>query len=222
MEVIEAIQSRRSTRGFKSKPVPRKVLEEILETCRWVPSAQNTQSWELTVLGGEVMKKVKARLAENIKNNVKTTSELPVPDLPQPYLQRATDHRDCTDAAQFPPGTPDLAEKRAEYWVKGGCFHDAPNGIIISMERCLYPKMVFDMGIMAQTICLAAMNFGLGTCITLRPVYWPDMLRELLGIPQSKLIVMAIAIGYPNPETLINNKPRPREPLSRFTNWQGF
>ena len=82
--------------------------------------------------------------------------------------------------------------------------------------------MVFDAGIIAQTICLAALNYGLGTCITLRPVYWPEMLRELLGIPESKLILMAIAIGYPSHEAVINSFPRHRVPLDVLTRWRGF
>jgi nitroreductase len=81
--------------------------------------------------------------------------------------------------------------------------------------------MLFDVGIMAQTICLAATNYGLGTCITLRPVYWPDMLRELLAISETKLLVMAIAIGFPMPEARINNFTRLREPLESFVRWCG-
>ena len=67
MEVIEAIRNRRSIRGFKPDPVPRKVLEELLETCRWAPSPRNMQTWELAILGGKVMAEVKARLEEKVR-----------------------------------------------------------------------------------------------------------------------------------------------------------
>lgn len=60
---------------------------------------------------------------------------------------------------------------------------------------------------------LAATDYGIGTCIALRPVYWPNMLRELLGIPQSELILIDIAIGYSVPEARINNFERQRIPL---------
>ena len=58
MELIEAIRSRRSIRSFKPDPVPGEVLEKLLETCRWAPSAQNTQPWDLVVLSGQVMEKI--------------------------------------------------------------------------------------------------------------------------------------------------------------------
>ncbi len=34
MDVIEAIHARRSIRGYKTDPVPKKVLEEIIEACQ--------------------------------------------------------------------------------------------------------------------------------------------------------------------------------------------
>ena len=162
MEVIEAIRIRRSIRSFKRAPVPREVLEDLLRTCRWAPSARNTQPWDLVILGGKVMEEVKARLTDKIKAKTEPNTDIPIPDLPEPYSQRAIEQRDRVDMAQFPLRTEGLDEKRAAYWITGGCFHDAPTGIIICMERALYPKMLFDVGIMAQTICLAATNYGLG------------------------------------------------------------
>lgn len=220
MEILEAIRSRRSIRSFKPDPVPREVLDELLETCQWAPSSQNTQSWEVVILGDKIMKEVKTHLIEKIKAEAKPEPDIPVPNLPELYLKRATKHRDIVDTSQFPPGTDKLDEKRAEYWIKGGCFHNAPNGIILCMERTLFPKMLLDAGIMAQTICLAATAYGLGTCITLRPVYWPDMLRELIEIDKSKLLVMGIAIGYPETEARINNFVRQREPIQSFVYWR--
>ena len=55
MEVIETIRNRRCIRSFKPDPIPRKVLEKILEDCRWAPSASNTQPWEFAVLGGKML-----------------------------------------------------------------------------------------------------------------------------------------------------------------------
>jgi nitroreductase len=222
MEVIEAIRSRRSIRAFKPDPVPREVLEELLETCRWAPSPRDMQTWELAVLGGKVMEEIKARLTEKVKAKEEPNLDITPVEPPEPYLQRAIELRDAVDAHQFPPGTENLDEKRDEYWIRGGRFHDAPNGIILYTERVLYPYVIFDLGIMAQTICLAAPAYGLGTCIMRRPINWPDILREVLGIPKSKVIVMSIAIGYPAPEALVNSYPRTRVPLDVFTSWHGF
>ena len=63
MDVIEAIHSRRSVRAFKPDPVPKEVLQAIMEAALRSPSWENTQPWEFAVLGGEAMKNVKEALA---------------------------------------------------------------------------------------------------------------------------------------------------------------
>jgi nitroreductase len=222
MEVTEAIRSRRSIRRFKPDPVPREVLEELLDSCRFAPSVRNTQPWELLVLGGKVMADFRARLEENAKADVKPNLDIPAPEPPEPYLQRAIEQMNLNDAHQFPPGTENLDAKRAEYGLENRRFRDAPNGIIFYLEKALYPYAILDIGIIIQTVCLAAPAFGLGTCVMRGPVSWPDMVREMFGIPESKILVMAIAIGYPDPDALINSAPRPRLPLESFTHWHGF
>jgi nitroreductase len=45
MDVFEAIQERRSIRAFEDKPVPREIIERILEAGRLAPSARNIEPW---------------------------------------------------------------------------------------------------------------------------------------------------------------------------------
>lgn len=222
MEAIESVRSRRSIRSFKPDPVPRDVLEELLETCRWAPSSRNTQPWELFILGGKVLEEIKDRLAEKVKTKAEYNPDIPLPDLPEAYQKRALEARDSIGAQQFPPGTDNLKAKRAEFWVRGGRFHDAPNAIILCVEKALCPKAIFDAGIMAQTIATAAPAYGLGTCLMALPIYWPDIFRELIDIPESKLIALGIAVGYPDPDAAINNYPRHRVSLEAFTHWHGI
>jgi len=53
MELAEAIKGRRSIRKFKPDPVPREVLEGILELAQWAPSAMNRQDWYFVVVQGQ-------------------------------------------------------------------------------------------------------------------------------------------------------------------------
>ena len=45
MDVFEAVQERKSIRKYQDKPVPREVLEKILEAARLAPSARNSEPW---------------------------------------------------------------------------------------------------------------------------------------------------------------------------------
>ncbi|MBM4241493.1 MAG: nitroreductase family protein [Euryarchaeota archaeon] len=50
MDVLEAISERRSIRKFKKKPVEDELLNRIIESGIWAPSAGNIQSWEVIVV----------------------------------------------------------------------------------------------------------------------------------------------------------------------------
>ena len=225
MDINEAIRTRRSIRRYKPDPVSRGVLAEIVETCRWAGSAMNTQPWEFAILGGEVMKELKNRLFEKLESRAPEELEfsngMPLPEL---YSQRAAENRAASDGYHFPPGTESVEEKKRAHFMIGARVHEAPNAIIIYTDKHVlnWPWGLISMGIMVQTVCLAALAHGLGTCVMGGPVARPNVLRELLGIPQSKAILNAIAIGYPDFEARINNFPRPRVPLESWVHWHGF
>lgn len=56
MELIDAIKGRRSIREYLDTPVPREIVEEILEAATWAPSAKNGQQWRFTVYTGAAKK----------------------------------------------------------------------------------------------------------------------------------------------------------------------
>jgi nitroreductase len=60
MEVISAIQARRSIRRYKADPVKEEDLKVVLEAARWAPSWVNTQCWRFIVVRDPA---VKAKLA---------------------------------------------------------------------------------------------------------------------------------------------------------------
>ncbi|MBN1178221.1 MAG: nitroreductase family protein [Anaerolineae bacterium] len=53
MDVFEAIQGRRSPSRFEPHPVPREMLERVLDAAMWAPSPQDMQNWHFVVLGGQ-------------------------------------------------------------------------------------------------------------------------------------------------------------------------
>lgn len=60
MEVLEAIEGRRSIRRYKPDPVDDKTLEQVLDAARLSPSWTNTQCWRFIAVRDN---KVKAELA---------------------------------------------------------------------------------------------------------------------------------------------------------------
>jgi nitroreductase len=48
--VLKCIYERRSVRDFEDKPVPKEVVEELLNAAVMAPSARNTQPWHFTIV----------------------------------------------------------------------------------------------------------------------------------------------------------------------------
>jgi nitroreductase len=67
LDAIEALKTRRSIRQYEEKPVPRDLIEEIIDTARLAPSGRNTQPWEFVVITDETTRKRIAELAPHGK-----------------------------------------------------------------------------------------------------------------------------------------------------------
>ncbi len=60
MNYDDVVLGRRSIRGFKPKPVPRRVIEEVSELATRAPSSMNTQPWHFHVITGEPLNRIRA------------------------------------------------------------------------------------------------------------------------------------------------------------------
>ena len=223
MDVIEAVKKRKSIRGYKSDPVPKEVLEQILELASRAPSAMNTQPWEFTLLAGDVLENVKQTNVKLLKSGVQPNPEHVVVSWPRESIYRQRQ----VDLAKLLFQLMDIAredtEKRAKWMERGFRYFDAPAVIIVTVDRCLSESgPLIDIGAVMQTICLAALHFDLGTCIEDQGVAYPEVLRKYAHIPDSKRIIMAIAIGYPDWDFPANRLETEREPTKNVTTWLGF
>jgi nitroreductase len=106
---------------------------------------------------------------------------------------------------------------------RGFRFFDAPVGILLltdtSLSEC---GPLLDIGAAMQNICLAALNFGLGTCIEDQSVLFPQVLREALQIPENKRIIIAMALGDPDSDFPANTLSSERASIETNTRWIGF
>jgi nitroreductase len=87
------------------------------------------------------------------------------------------------------------------------------------MDRGLTSWSVFDMGLFAQSIILAAHSFGLGTCLQASIAGYPDAVRQLLGVPEEKLLVLGISVGYPDLEDPMNTYKSSKMNPGDFVSW---
>jgi nitroreductase len=60
MDVEDAIRGRRTHKAFAAEPVPRELLDELLELARWAPNHHLTNPWRFRVVGPETLARLKA------------------------------------------------------------------------------------------------------------------------------------------------------------------
>lgn len=76
MEFETLVQSRRSVRGFKNKPVPRTVVEAIIDSAKRAPSSMNTQPWQVHVLTGSPLEELRRRNMEEMVGGAKVKRDI--------------------------------------------------------------------------------------------------------------------------------------------------
>lgn len=64
MDALTVIKTRRSVRAFADKPVPREVLEDIVDCGRLAATARNEQPWEFIVVTDPAKRATIANLAD--------------------------------------------------------------------------------------------------------------------------------------------------------------
>ena len=221
MDIVEAIRTRKSIRRFRPDPVPKEVLRDIIDIARRAPSAMNTQPWEITVVSREALDNIKRDNIQMLASGAIPNSDRPRQPFEGVFRQRQVDL--AIQLFQLMGIAREDKEKRAEWMQRGFRFFDAPAAIILSVDRSLHEWWpLFDIGTISQTICLAALNYGLGTCIENQGVMYPEVVRKHAGIPESKRIVICITIGYPDWDFPANKVESKREPIESIITWCGL
>ncbi len=228
MDIVEAIQQRKSIRAFKPDPVPEGVLKEILELALRAPSWANIQPWEFAIVTGKQLEKVRQTFVEKGTAAEEDNPDIPRPrGFPEPYdTRRRVLGRKVLELKGIKR---EDKEKRGRWLLEGLRLFEAPCVIYIYIDRSLYTQgdglniwPIFDCGLVAQNIMLLATKYGLGTIAQIQAVVYPDVLRKVLGISDSKLIVLGIAVGYPDRDDPVNQLCSEREPLVNVSTWYGF
>ena len=228
MDISEAIELRKSVRAFKTDPVPKDTLAEIMEQSLRAPSWANTQPWELAIVAGEPLEEIRKAVNEKIQAGEMMNPDLAAPTgYPEPYdTRRRGVGKGLFEAMGIPR---EDKERRMKWGMEGMMMFGAPCVIIIYTDRsfylhddCLNVWPVFDCGLIAENIMLLAPKYGLGTIPEIQAVAYPDVLKKSLSLPESKILVLGIAIGYPDKDHAVNTFRSNRDPLDAVARWYGF
>jgi coenzyme F420-0:L-glutamate ligase / coenzyme F420-1:gamma-L-glutamate ligase len=187
------LRSRRSVRRFKPDPVPAPVIERILETAAFAPSAHNLQPWRFAVIADlPARRRLGQALIAKMRNDM-TTTGAPASEIEQRV-------------------------ERSRYRLS-----QAPTVILLCRDvNAVRGVEIEEVAMAVQSVAacglqllLAAHAEGLGGNWICWPLYAQETVREALDLPVSWEPQAMFFLGYPGVEP----KDKERKETESITIW---
>ncbi len=223
MEFQQLAFERRSTRGYLDKPVPRELIDEIIEVAAQAPSSMNTQPWHVHVVTGDVLDRIRTGNTEQMMATGKPNREI------RGHTRYEGVHRERQKAvaAQLFEAAGiawDDKTRRLDWTMRGFRQFDAPVSVIGCIDRDLEDstEAYFDLGQFVYGMVLAAWDRGIGCVINGQGILQSPVVREHARIPDDQLIVITVAMGFPDDTFPANDVVSHRRPVAEIATYHGF
>lgn len=217
MNVSEAVAARKSIRAFLDTPISNKVISEVLEKASRAPSGGNLQPWKIYVLNGSSHNRFRDMIREKLPKNPRGETmeyEIYPPKLKEPYRDyRYKVGEDMYALLNIPR---DNKMARLGWFAKNYEFFGAPASLFCYVDRCMGKPQWSDLGMFLQTVMLLFQEEGIDTCAQEAWAVWHKSVTEYVGAPDELMLFCGMAIGYRDPEALVNQLHTERAPLEEF------
>ena len=165
--VLSSIYTRRSLRRYQQdRPVEREIIEAILTAGTWSPSAHNRQPWRFAVLQAFASKQKLARAM-----GARLRHDLEADAVPEAVI--AKDVNRSYDRLTSAPVLVVLCLSMVDM----DTYSDE------TRNHNEYIMAVQSTAMAGQNILLAAHEYGLGACWMCAPLFCPDVVRDVLDLP---------------------------------------
>lgn len=203
--LFEAIYSTRSMRRLKPDPIPRELIERIIDAGVHAPSGSNFQNWAFVVVDAPDDRRfIRDRYLKYYRELERLGSIPAMSDVPP---DRRRMFATATHLAEHLDEVPVLL--LAVTGTDFPTYADAnnPRSITATLHASIYPAV--------QNILLAARALGIGATLTTLHYFFEDELKARLGIPPDKEVAGLIPMGYPYGRF----GPTKRRPGADLTHW---
>ena len=222
--VDDAIRSRHSVRAFLSTPVDAQIIKDILEVACRAPSGTNTQPWKVYVVTDKKRDEMVDRVCKaqlEIYNHPEKAAEYQetFPYYPEKWISPFIDRRRENGWGLY--GLLNIQkgekEKMAAQQLRNFQLFDAPVGLFFTVNKAMGIGSKMDISMMIQNVMVAAKARGLDTCPQAAWNHFYPIVLDVLGAPDDEELICAIALGYADPDHIVNTFITPREPVENFT-----
>ncbi|MEO0549535.1 MAG: nitroreductase [Pseudomonadota bacterium] len=223
MQFEDVVKGRRSIRGYQQKPVSKETIRDVLDMAMRAPSSYNTQPWNFYIISGDPLDKIRAG---NVERNLAG-----VPDSrefrggPGYFDQhRARQIEVAIQLFQAMGIERHDKEKRQDWILRGFRQFDAPVSIVVTYDRSIHGSDIgpFDCGGVVNCLVNAAWSKGLGCVINSQGIMQSPVVREHAGIPDDQVIMICVAMGYPDDSFPANAVVSNRKTVDEAATFVGF
>jgi nitroreductase len=208
--VLEVLRTMRAMRRLAPDPVPRDLLEQVVEAATWAPSAMNEQAYGYVVVTDRAVMAELAELWRRVHRRYTTVARLPAATARRPAAARAVRSAGIGAALRYQAEnfhrTPALiaacyrVPRRWRYlrWWPRSARAAGPRfahhylrrrTALLAAASSSYPA--------TQNLLLAARAFGLAANLTAWHLYDERAFRRVLGIPRDVVVFALIPVGWP-------------------------
>lgn len=192
------IHRRRSVRRYLDRPIDPALLTELLEAATWAPSAHNRQPWRFCVVTSAAAKaQLSAAMGEQWRADLRADNADPA------FIERrvAISHARITGAAALV--------------IANLTMSDMDHYPDPTRAQAEWAMTVQSVALACQNLLLAAEAHGIGACWMCAPLFVPDLVRDVLTLPQDWEPQALITLGYP-----AETKEKERAPLASRVVWR--
>ena len=224
--VDDAITSRMSIRAFLPTPVDTAQIEHILQVASRAPSGTNCQPWRVYVLRGASRDTLVDTVC-SVHDAMRADPALAAQYVeeydyyPQQWVSPYIDRRRENGWGLY--GLLGIAkgekDKMHAQHQRNFRFFDAPVGLMFTVDRVMGRGSLVDYGAFLQNIMVAARGQGLHTCPQAAWNGFSKIILPHIGAGADEMLVCGMALGYADPQAVVNNFYTPRVAVQDFSTW---
>lgn len=202
-QFLTFLQGRRSLRRYDGRPIPKDVVQRLLDAAAWAPSAHNRQPWRYCVVQDRaITERLSSRMADQWRKDLGRDG------VSKEVIERraSISHtRMMTAGLLIIPSV--TMEDMDEY----------PDSKRANAEWIM---AVQSVSLSCQNLLLAVHHENLGACWMCAPLFVPELVRDVLELPSHWHPQAMITVGYPLPGHTAIDKTKTREPLNSWVVWR--
>lgn len=221
--VDQAITSRQSIRAFLNKPVEMQIIQDILRVAARAPSGTNTQPWKVYVVTGQKRQELVTQVCmaqiksfqdpEYAAQHTETFAYYPEHWI-SPYIdRRRANGWGLYGLLGIEKGE---KEKMAAQHLRNYQLFDAPVGLFFTLDKTMGVGSKMDTAMLMQNIMIAAKARGLDTCPQAAWNHFHSIVLNVLGAGDHEELICGMALGYADPNHIVNSFKTPREAVENF------